>query len=220
LVLLDHGLYRIFDEHFRKLYCDLWVGILKMDDQLLQDVGTQLGPTASQYWKYFPLMFAGHPHGSATTTALGDTISEEERQKLRANIQLFRLEQAMEFLEGLPRDMLLAMRTMNLVSGVHRTLGGTNLPKFKTQAWYAILGRNLRLVSPSASSWLPNVSWYKIQINGGHHETVVHSLRLTSWIHDLTIVWWRLWCVTRLSLLQNWLSPYVSQVLRTLRLTA
>jgi len=73
------------------------------------------------------------PGGAPEPMIVGDQITEVHRAQLRASMRgmQFSLEDAMDFLEGLPRDMLLVMRTINLVSGVHRALGGDNLEKFR-----------------------------------------------------------------------------------------
>ncbi|KAI9183997.1 hypothetical protein H9P43_003050 [Blastocladiella emersonii ATCC 22665] len=204
LVLLDHGLYRTLDPAtaFRQTYCDLWVGILTGDDDLLQSVGQRLGPGAAKYWSLFPLMFAGFVRSNSPDAknqmVLGDSITPEHRTTIRASMRdehQLTLEAAMDFLEGLPRDMLLVMRTINLVSGVHRAIGGANLPKFRQHAWYAVMGRHrpmrgwvawlleaLEILAPMARD-----------TEAG--SVVVSSHGVTAWVREWLTVWWRVYVV-------------------------
>ncbi|KAI9223736.1 ABC1 family-domain-containing protein [Blastocladiella britannica] len=241
LVLLDHGLYRELDEPFRKTYCDLWVGILTTNDQLLMSVGERLGPGGSKYWAYFPLMFAGvvrkgpgaadpvgaipvaadstvplqpppllnattqmhgpNPGAAAAEAAadepmvIGDEFDDSHRRKVRKSMRgvQFSLEDALDFIEGLPRDMLLVMRTINLVSGVHRALGGKNLPKFRAHAWFAVLGRHTPMGrDTSVLGWIGR--WVTVMVVGTASQG--GSLRaLRSWAREWAVVWFRVWVV-------------------------
>ncbi|ORZ40306.1 ABC1 family-domain-containing protein [Catenaria anguillulae PL171] len=205
LVLLDHGLYRTLSPEFRQTYCDLWVGILTSNDALLESVGKRLGPGGEKYWHMFPFMFAGvirSPSPTSTTNnnlaspapqqpmVIGDPITEAHRPAIRASMKGFTLEDAMDFLEGLPRDMLLVMRTMNLVSGVHRALGGENLPKFKQHVWFAVLGRHWPMPEgiPSIAMW-----WLfgrgKTEVKRG----TGWKRAISGWAREWASVWFRVW---------------------------
>ncbi|KAJ3373855.1 hypothetical protein GGF31_008740 [Allomyces arbusculus] len=205
LVLLDHGLYRTLSPSFRHTYCDLWVGILTSNDQLLESAGSRLGEGGAKYWRFFPLMFAGHARGSPTGTQLGDDLTPADRAHLKAAFKGFSLEDAVDFLEGVPRDMLLVMRTMNLVSGVHRALGGRNLPKFRQQAWYAVVGRHAPL-RRSVMAWI--VGWVvdlpvvgssaaaaAVAVGLDEEQGSAGGGSLVAWFREWTTVWWRLWVV-------------------------
>ncbi|KNE54298.1 atypical/ABC1 protein kinase [Allomyces macrogynus ATCC 38327] len=213
LVLLDHGLYRTLSPSFRHTYCDLWVGILTSNDQLLESAGSRLGEGGAKYWRLFPLMFAGHARGSPTGTQLGDDLTPADRVHLKAALKGFSLEDAVDFLEGVPRDMLLVMRTMNFVSGVHRALGGRNLPKFRQQAWYAVVGRHAPL-SRSVMAWI--VGWIvDLPVVGSSAAAVAAAAAgldadrgsagsgsLVAWFREWMTVWWRLWVV--IPVVQMW----------------
>jgi predicted unusual protein kinase regulating ubiquinone biosynthesis (AarF/ABC1/UbiB family) len=60
-VLLDHGLYRDFDESFRLSYCRLWRAIVLLDSDELQEAGRQLG--AGEFTRYLPIIFTGRGMG-------------------------------------------------------------------------------------------------------------------------------------------------------------
>jgi aarF domain-containing kinase len=61
IVLLDHGLYRDFDESFRLSYCRLWRAIVLLDSDELQEAGRQLG--AGEFTRYLPIIFTGRGMG-------------------------------------------------------------------------------------------------------------------------------------------------------------
>jgi aarF domain-containing kinase len=83
LVLLDHGIYRELDDNFRRTYCDLWKAMLTRDSEHLEQCGMKLN--VGKYAKYLPLMFTYRSIRSSSP--LGSTQTEEERQKLREDLQ-------------------------------------------------------------------------------------------------------------------------------------
>lgn len=56
-VLLDHGIYKEFDENFRLNYCQLWKALILLDSKKIQQIGEQFG--VGKYSRYFPLIFTG-----------------------------------------------------------------------------------------------------------------------------------------------------------------
>ncbi|KAG8089989.1 hypothetical protein GUJ93_ZPchr0011g28896 [Zizania palustris] len=57
LVLLDHGIYKEFDQKFRLDYCQLWKALILLDSQKILELGEQFG--VGKYAKYFPVIFIG-----------------------------------------------------------------------------------------------------------------------------------------------------------------
>lgn len=57
LVLLDHGIYKQFDEEFRLDYCQLWKALILLDSKKIQHLGERFG--VAKYSRYFPLIFTG-----------------------------------------------------------------------------------------------------------------------------------------------------------------
>ncbi|CAJ0917885.1 15152_t:CDS:10 [Entrophospora sp. SA101] len=136
IVLLDHGLYRELSDDFRKTYCDLWKALVLNDSNALKVVSESLG--VPQYIQFLPLIFAQRI--SDSSTPLGEDMSLEEKNIVRDQLHNITLSDFFDFLEALPRDMLLVFRTINLVRGIHRQLGGSSIESFKMNAYYAIRG--------------------------------------------------------------------------------
>lgn len=56
-VLLDHGVYKEFDEDFRVRYCQLWKALILLDSNKILQLGEQYG--VGKYARFFPLIFTG-----------------------------------------------------------------------------------------------------------------------------------------------------------------
>ncbi|CAG8649224.1 14407_t:CDS:2, partial [Acaulospora morrowiae] len=136
LVLLDHGLYRELSDDFRRTYCDLWKALILNDTTLLEKTAHQMG--TPKYIKFLPLIFTQRIPDSSTP--LGEDMSPEEKALVHEQLKKITLNDFFDFLESLPRDMLLVLRTINLVRGIHRELGGNSMESFKTNARFAVRG--------------------------------------------------------------------------------
>ncbi|CAG8739412.1 17069_t:CDS:2, partial [Racocetra persica] len=136
LVLLDHGLYRELSDEFRLVYCDLWKALILNDSKSLKKVADSLG--VPQYIQFLPLIFTQRIPDS--TTPLGEDMSPEERAMIQDQLKNIKLSDFFDFLESLPRDMLLVLRTINIVRGIHRQLGGKPMESFRMNAQFAIRG--------------------------------------------------------------------------------
>ncbi|RIB12271.1 ABC1 family-domain-containing protein [Gigaspora rosea] len=136
LVILDHGLYRELSDDFRMVYCDLWKALVLNDSEALKNVADSLG--VSQYIQFLPLIFTQRIPDS--TTPLGEDLTPEERAIIHDQLKHIKLSDFFDFLESLPRDMLLVLRTINIVRGIHRELGGKPIESFRMNAQYAIRG--------------------------------------------------------------------------------
>ncbi|CAG8523518.1 1073_t:CDS:2 [Paraglomus brasilianum] len=136
LVLLDHGLYRELSDEFRKVYCGLWRALLLNDNKGLKEAAEFLG--VAEYVQFLPLIFTQRLPDSLTP--LGEDMPDEERAMVHDQLKSVTLNDFLIFLESLPRDMLLVFRTINLLRGIHRELGGNSIESFKINARYATRG--------------------------------------------------------------------------------
>ncbi|KAG0308603.1 hypothetical protein BGZ98_007457 [Dissophora globulifera] len=136
-VLLDHGLYRTLDETFRYNYCQIWRALILNDNDLVNSASTQIG-IPEHYVGYIPLIFIQRPANSAQR--IGEGMTAEQRQDLRSSLKNVTMADVFDFLEVLPRDMLLVFRTINLTRGIHQQLGGDNVERFHINAMYATKG--------------------------------------------------------------------------------
>ncbi|KAF9436615.1 hypothetical protein BGZ76_003456 [Entomortierella beljakovae] len=136
-VLLDHGLYRTLDENFRYNYCLLWRAMILNDNALLSHASKVIG-ISEQYIGFIPLIFIQRP--TSSTQKIGEGMSAEQKQDLKSSMKDVTMADVFEFLESLPRDMLLVFRTINLTRGIHHQLGGDNVERFRINAMYSTKG--------------------------------------------------------------------------------
>ncbi|KAI1319353.1 hypothetical protein EDD11_004219 [Mortierella claussenii] len=136
-VLLDHGLYRTLDETFRFNYCQMWRALILNDNSLLDRASTNVG-IPQQYIEFIPLIFIQRPANSGQK--IGEGMTVEQRKEVRSSMKNVTMANVFEFLEVLPRDMLLVFRTINLTRGIHKQLGGDNVERFHINAMYATKG--------------------------------------------------------------------------------
>ncbi|KAF9932752.1 hypothetical protein FBU30_007402 [Linnemannia zychae] len=136
-VLLDHGLYRTLDENFRYNYCQIWKALILNDQELLDHSSSNIG-IREQYFGFIPLIFIQRP--ANPNQKIGEGMTTEQRQEVRSSLKNVTMAEVFEFLETLPRDMLLVFRTINLTRGIHQQLGGDNVERFHINALYATKG--------------------------------------------------------------------------------
>ncbi|CAG8529987.1 4566_t:CDS:2 [Ambispora gerdemannii] len=136
LILLDHGLYRELSDDFRKTYCTLWKALILNDTKALEESAETLG--VGEYTNFLPLIFTQRIPES--TSLLSEDLSPEDRAIFYKQIKNITLNDLLNFLELLPRDMLLVFRTINLLRGIHKQLGGTSTEVFSLNAEYATRG--------------------------------------------------------------------------------
>lgn len=67
-------------------------------------------------------------------------MTKKQQQEVRSSMKNVTMADVFEFLESLPRDMLLVFRTINLTRGIHQQLGGENVERFHVYAMYATKG--------------------------------------------------------------------------------
>ncbi|KAF9358646.1 hypothetical protein BGX34_008831 [Mortierella sp. NVP85] len=136
-VLLDHGLYRDLDDTFRYHYCQLWRALILNDQELLGVASTTIG-IPEHYIGFLPLIFIQRP--ASSTQKIGEGMTTEQQKEVRSSMKNVTMADVFEFLESLPRDMLLVFRTINLTRGIHQQLGGENVERFHVYAMYATKG--------------------------------------------------------------------------------
>ncbi|KAG0249189.1 hypothetical protein BG011_009521 [Mortierella polycephala] len=136
-VLLDHGLYRTLDETFRYNYCQLWRALILNNQELLNKASGNIG-IPENYVGFIPLIFIQRPANA--NQKIGEGMTTEQKKEIRSSMKNVTMAEVFEFLEVLPRDMLLVFRTINLTRGIHQQLGGENVERFHINALYATKG--------------------------------------------------------------------------------
>ncbi|KAF9909965.1 hypothetical protein BX616_011010, partial [Lobosporangium transversale] len=125
------------DEGFRFNYCQMWRALILNDFKLLNRSSIAIG-IPEEYIGFIPLIFIQRPVNSAQK--IGESMTAEQKQEVRSTMKNVTMADFFEFLEVLPRDMLLVFRTINLTRGIHKQLGGENVERFHVNAMYATKG--------------------------------------------------------------------------------
>ncbi|CAE5963058.1 unnamed protein product [Arabidopsis arenosa] len=144
-VLLDHGNCKTLDEAFRRDFCRLWEALILLDSNKIQELGKQFG--VGKYAKFFPVIFTGRT--SDSKSGLGKGMSIQERQKLKQELKLLRLEDVTTFMGSLPPDFLTVLRTDGLIRSITLKLGAPQRVRLLAYAKYAVYGLGYKPTSES-----------------------------------------------------------------------
>lgn len=137
IILLDHGLYQTITDDFRVTYCKLWQALLKGDESGIQKQATKLG--VGQYHRLFACMVAARTFDDIADSGVGHTETVDItriQQQAVANIP-----QISQVLQNVPRDLILILKTNDLLRGIEATLLRKNtqgLGTFLNMARYCV----------------------------------------------------------------------------------
>ncbi|CAJ0569556.1 unnamed protein product, partial [Mesorhabditis spiculigera] len=123
IVLLDHGLYLDVDDHFRRIYSDLWMALLNADTQQIRRVAEELG--VGEMYGLLACMVTQRSWKSVTQGIRKSKKDEQERQELR-DYAVTLIPQISEVLARVPREMLLIFKTNDLLRSLEYMLGTAN----------------------------------------------------------------------------------------------
>ncbi|KAJ3675645.1 hypothetical protein LUZ60_004687 [Juncus effusus] len=179
LVILDHGIYRELDENFRLDYCQLWKALITLDSRKIQDLGEKFG--VGKYSKYFPVIFTGRTIESKA--ALGAQMSNEEKMHLKEELKSLRLEDVTSFMDSLPPDFLVILRTDGLLRSLIGKLGVRKHVRLLSYAKNALYG----LEKKNNSNGLVKDALLRVRINLSylHLRFLLESMVFLSQIIDL-----------------------------------
>ena len=139
LVVLDHGMYRRVENHFRYNFCLLWKALVTRDDALGRQATADLG--VPRGYDLLSLMLTFRLPDSESP--LGGKLTLEDRKQL---IEKFRGKDKLtagdfnSFMEALPRDMLFVLRTLNIVRSLNKSLGGFSAERFDAMSQSMLRG--------------------------------------------------------------------------------
>lgn len=177
LVLLDHGIYKELDEGFRLDYCQLWKALILLDANKIQQLGERFG--VGKYSRYFPLIFTGRTIDSKS--ALGRGMSAEERKNIKQELKSLKMEDLSSFMESLPSDFLMILRTDGLLRSLLSKLAAPHRVRLLAYAKYAIQGLSPKLnpesdyaVKVMFSRFVANMSYLQLRL-------ILELLELISW---------------------------------------
>ncbi|XP_050753450.1 aarF domain-containing protein kinase 1 isoform X2 [Gymnogyps californianus] len=119
IILLDHGLYQVLSESFRMDYCRLWQALIKADMKRVQKYSRRLG--AGNLYPLFACMLTARSWESVNRGIDRSPVSASEDVEIRSNAAAY-LPQITQLLNNVPRQMLLLLKTNDLLRGIESAL--------------------------------------------------------------------------------------------------
>ncbi|XP_069772126.1 aarF domain-containing protein kinase 1 isoform X2 [Narcine bancroftii] len=119
IVLLDHGLYQTLTEEFRLDYCHLWYSLIKTDMKGIETYSRRLG--AGDLYPLFACMVTARSWASITKGIDQTPVTKNEDVEIRLNAAKY-LPRINELLNKVPRQMLLLLKTNDLLRGIETSL--------------------------------------------------------------------------------------------------
>ncbi|XP_048830020.1 aarF domain-containing protein kinase 1 isoform X2 [Brienomyrus brachyistius] len=119
IVLLDHGLYQVLKQAFRLDYCRLWRALMKADMKGVERYSRRLG--AGDMFPLFACVLTGRSWASLNAGISQTAVTSLEDTEIRANAARY-LPQISDLLNKVPRQMLLLLKTNDLLRGIETVL--------------------------------------------------------------------------------------------------
>ncbi|KAM9341177.1 aarF domain-containing protein kinase 1 [Symphorus nematophorus] len=119
IVLLDHGLYQVLQPDFRLDYCRLWQALIKGDMPGVERYSRRLG--AGELYPLFACVLTARSWTAVNAGISSVPVTHSEDVEIRTNAALY-LPQISELLNRVPRQMLLLLKTNDLLRGIETTL--------------------------------------------------------------------------------------------------
>ncbi|XP_044128522.1 aarF domain-containing protein kinase 1 [Bufo gargarizans] len=119
ILLLDHGLYQELTDNFRLNYCHLWQALLAADMAGVRRYSQRLG--AGDLYPLFACMLTARSWDSVSRGIDRGPVSAAEAQEIRSNAAAY-LPQISQLLASVPRQMLLLLKTNDLLRGIETAL--------------------------------------------------------------------------------------------------
>uniref|UniRef100_UPI0037E92F1F aarF domain-containing protein kinase 1 n=1 Tax=Semicossyphus pulcher TaxID=241346 RepID=UPI0037E92F1F len=119
IVLLDHGLYQVLQPDFRLDYCRLWQSLIKGDMSGVERYSRRLG--AGDLYPLFACVLTARSWTAVNAGISSVPVTNSEDVEIRTNAALY-LPQISDLLNRVPRQMLLLLKTNDLLRGIETTL--------------------------------------------------------------------------------------------------
>ncbi|KAL3969253.1 poly [ADP-ribose] polymerase 10/14/15 [Sarotherodon galilaeus] len=119
IVLLDHGLYQVLQPDFRLNYCQLWQALIKGDMSGVERYSRRLG--AGDLYPLFACVLTARSWKAVNAGISSVPVTHSEDIEIRTNAGLY-LPQISDLLNRVPRQMLLLLKTNDLLRGIETTL--------------------------------------------------------------------------------------------------
>ncbi|XP_034015519.1 aarF domain-containing protein kinase 1 [Thalassophryne amazonica] len=119
IVLLDHGLYQVLHSEFRLNYCHLWQALIKGDMSAVERYSRRLG--AGDLYPLFACVLSARSWKAINAGITSTPVTHFEDSEIQTNAALY-LPQIGDLLNRVPRQMLLLLKTNDLLRGIEACL--------------------------------------------------------------------------------------------------
>ncbi|XP_051941722.1 aarF domain-containing protein kinase 1 isoform X1 [Hippocampus zosterae] len=119
IILLDHGLYQVLQPDFRVNYCRLWQSLIQQDMPGVERYSRKLG--AGDLYPLFACVLTARSWTAVNSGISSVPVTLSEDVEIRTNAALY-LPQINDLLNRIPRQMLLLLKTNDLLRGIETTL--------------------------------------------------------------------------------------------------
>lgn len=119
VILLDHGLYQVLQADFRLEYCRLWQALINGDMKEMEQSSRRLG--AGDLYPLFACVITARSWTAVNTGISSAPVTHSEDVEIRTNAARY-LPQISDLLNRIPRQMLLLLKTNDLLRGIESSL--------------------------------------------------------------------------------------------------
>lgn len=119
IVLLDHGLYQSLTDTFRVSYSKLWMSLINADLEGIKKYATELN--CGDMYGLFACMITARSWNAITSGIDKTEITQSESNEIKDNAANY-LIQISEILNKIPREMLLILKTNDVLRGIEYAL--------------------------------------------------------------------------------------------------
>ncbi|XP_043929981.1 aarF domain-containing protein kinase 1-like [Protopterus annectens] len=158
IILLDHGLYQTLSTEFRMDYCSLWQALLKADMKGIKKYSQSLG--AGELFPLFACMLTARSWDSVTKGISQTPVTKTEDVEIRTNAANY-LPQISKLLNRVPREMLLLLKTNDLLRGIEATLQ----TRASASSFINMSRCCIRAIAKHGKTKVPVLSYRRLQIS-------------------------------------------------------
>ncbi|XP_076359674.1 aarF domain containing kinase 1 isoform X2 [Tachypleus tridentatus] len=184
IVLLDHGLYSTLTDKFRLQYCNLWLALLNADTKGMHYWGRQLG--VGDLSGLLACIVAARSWTAITTGIDRQQKTEAESNEIR-NFAAEYLPQIAAVLNKVSREMLLILKTNDLLRGIEASLGtagaASSFISMSQCCVRAVSAYNMK----NCSGW-----WcrFKVKLQRSWAETKITLYKFYLWVKRFSLPRW------------------------------
>uniref|UniRef100_A0A0N5CH68 Protein kinase domain-containing protein n=1 Tax=Strongyloides papillosus TaxID=174720 RepID=A0A0N5CH68_STREA len=167
LVLLDHGLYSTLKDNFRVMYSELWLSLMKPDLKEVKRISTEMG--VGELYDLFACIITMRSWESIQQGIKNKKKDEKEVEHIKSYATQL-ASRINEVLANMPREMLLILKTNDLLRSIEYKLGVSNradsfieMARFCTSSVYVEKLRKVDNTFSYFKLWL-NMYWRLLKI--------------------------------------------------------